>query len=264
MTQGLRLVTQPGIQRSLLPLQQQQAEAQATIAIMQQAIGQLQATLAQLAPLLNSSSGQVLTDILTRLDDLTAAIGGKAAAVHTHPSTDIADLVGVLDGKAAAAHTHPVTDITGLTMGGTFAGNLKFPTTQNPSFDPNTLDDYEEGIFNPALMIGGFTAGITYTVRSGRYIKIGRLVNVQLSIALTSKGMGTGAVMISGLPFPAITSAAEASVCIGHSNIGMMTGYIASNTSRITLVTPNGAAINQSNLTDSAFLKLSASYETTS
>jgi hypothetical protein len=242
MTQGLRLVTQPGIQRSLLPLQQQQAEAEATIAIMQQAIGQLQATLAQLAPLLNSSSGQVLTDILARMDDLTEALAGRAAATHTHP----------------------VTDITGLTMGGTFAGNLKFPTTQNPSFDPNTLDDYEEGIFNPALMIGGFTAGITYTVRSGRYIKIGRLVNIQLSIALTSKGTGTGAVTIGGLPFPAITSAAEASVCIGHSNIGPMTGYIASNTSRITLVNPSGVAINQSNLTDSAFLKLSASYETAS
>jgi hypothetical protein len=114
-------------------------------------------------------------------------------------------------------------------------------------------------------MVGGYASGITYAVRAGRYIKIGRLVNIQLAITLTSKGTRVGAVTIDGLPFPAITSTAEASVCIGHSNLGLaLLGYIPSNTNRITLVNTTGTAISNTNLSDIAVIKISASYETAS
>ena len=279
MTQGIRLVTQPAIQRSLLPLQQQQLYNQA-------AIEALQTRLNQLVPLLDPGAGAALADILTRVNELTAALISKAAAVHSHQTTDIADLAAALASKAAAVHshqtadiadlaaqlaskaaavhTHPASDITGLSTGGTFTGNIKFPITQGPSFDPNTLDDYEEGTFLPALMVGGFSTGITLAVKSGRYIKIGRLVNIQIAIAITSKGAGTGVVTISGLPFPAITSPAEAAVCIGQSSLGAITGYIPSNTSRIVLLNTSGNAITHLNLSDSSSVKISASYETAS
>jgi Phage tail repeat like len=262
MTQGLRLVTQPGIQRSLLPLQQQQADTQAAVTALQGTITQLQDTLTAIAPLLDPAE---LLAIIGRLDALAAALAGKAAAGHSHQTAEIADLAAALAGKAAAVHTHPATDITGLTMGGTFAGNLKFPVIQSPSFDPNTLDDYEEGVFSPSLMVGGYASGITYAVRSARYIKIGRLVNIQLAITLTSKGTRAGTVTIEGLPFPAITSTAEASVCIGFSNLGVtLMGYIPSNTNRIILVNTSGIAISNTNLSDFAVMKISVSYETAS
>ena len=194
--------------------------------------------------------------------DLAAALASKAAAVHSHQTADIADLAAQLASKAAAVDTHPASDITGLSTGGTVTGNIKFPITQGPSLDPNTLDDYEEGTFSPALMVGGFSTGIAHAVKVGRYIKIGRLVNIQLTIAITSKGTGTGGVTISGLPFPAITSLAEAAVCIGQSNLGAITGYIPSNTSKITLVNTSGTAITHINLSDSSSIKISATYET--
>ncbi len=256
MTQGIRLVTQPAIQRSLLPLQQQQA-------VMQQAISGLQATLSHLVPLLDSGAGAALADILTRMDALSAALETKAVAVHTHQAAEIAGLAAALDGKAAAGHSHPASDITGLSTGGTFTGTIRFPVTQQPSLDPNTLDDYEEGVFNPLLLIGGLSAGIAHTVKVGRYIKIGRLVNIQLTIAITSKGTGTGPVTISGLPFPAI-SLAEAAVSIGQSSLGTITGYIPSNTSKIILLNASGNNITHINLSDSSSIKLSVSYETAS
>jgi hypothetical protein len=81
------------------------------------------------------------------------------------------------------------------------SGQLKFPATQIPSSDPNTLDDYEEGSFTPTLTIGGSSTGITYVVRRGDYTKVGRLVTIQLGIKMTSIGSNTGNLAITGLPF---------------------------------------------------------------
>jgi hypothetical protein len=80
---------------------------------------------------------------------------------------------------------------------------ITFPATQSASSDANTLDDYEEGTWNPALAFGGGTTGITYLGRGGYYTKVGRVVTLTGGITLTSKGSSTGTASISGLPFPA-------------------------------------------------------------
>ena len=74
-------------------------------------------------------------------------------------------------------------------------GQIKFPSTQIPSADANTLDDYEEGTWTPS--IGG---NATYTVQSGYYRKIGSLVFISAYILINSRGTGSAAI-ISGLPF---------------------------------------------------------------
>ena len=72
---------------------------------------------------------------------------------------------------------------------------IAFPATQSASSDANTLDDYEEGTWTPSI---GGTA--TYTLQSGTYTKVGRLVSV--SAVLQINVIGTGNVnTISGLPF---------------------------------------------------------------
>jgi hypothetical protein len=80
-------------------------------------------------------------------------------------------------------------------------GQLGFPAIENPSTDPNTLDDYEEGTWTPTLNATGLS-GATYSIQTGHYVKIGRQVlfwaHVKLS-ALTSGG--TNFLRIEGLPF---------------------------------------------------------------
>lgn len=78
---------------------------------------------------------------------------------------------------------------------------IQFPATQVASADPNQLDDYEEGTFEPVLTFDNASAGITYASRSGRYVKVGKMVQVQGEITLTSKGSSTGIARISSLPF---------------------------------------------------------------
>ena len=89
--------------------------------------------------------------------------------------------------------TIPTINLTG--------GQITFPATAVPSTNANTLDDYEEGSWTPALNFGGGTTGITYLERRGSYIKIGKAVHVWCSIYLTNKGSSTGDSQITGLPF---------------------------------------------------------------
>jgi len=77
---------------------------------------------------------------------------------------------------------------------------ITFPATQSASTDANTLDDYEEGTWTPTI-----SAGITtpsYTVNSGRYVKVGVLVYINLYIQFNSVQTLNGSQLaISGLPF---------------------------------------------------------------
>lgn len=77
------------------------------------------------------------------------------------------------------------------------AGQIVFPATQNASADANTLDDYEEGTWTPAV---GGTA--TYTTQEGRYTKVGRLVVIHCRLIINVIGTGSTATL-TGNPFSA-------------------------------------------------------------
>ena len=88
-------------------------------------------------------------------------------------------------------------------------GQIKFPATQNPSSNVNTLDDYEEGTWTPALTFA--TPGnlsISYTTQVGSYIKIGRFVMVSFTISASSftHTTASGNAQITALPFTPVTN----------------------------------------------------------
>lgn len=89
---------------------------------------------------------------------------------------------------------------------------LTFPAVQVASAGANDLDDYEEGTWTPALKFGGNAVGMTYSIQTGRYTKIGRLVVLECSITLTAKGSSTGSPTITGMPFNAGVVGATGSV----------------------------------------------------
>jgi hypothetical protein len=108
----------------------------------------------------------------------------------------------------------PAADTIAFTEGGTESlritssgvlelaqGQIKFPATQVPSADANTLDDYEEGTWTP--VITSATGSITsYTVTSATYTKIGRSVTVNLYFTITNNGTGGTRIDINNsLPF---------------------------------------------------------------
>lgn len=65
----------------------------------------------------------------------------------------------------------------------------------------NALDDYEEGTWTMGVAFGGGNTGVTYSLNTGTYTKIGRQVTVNGFLVLSNKGSSTGAATITGLPF---------------------------------------------------------------
>jgi hypothetical protein len=105
---------------------------------------------------------------------------------------------------------------------------IKFPAVQVPSADANTLDDYEEGTFTPTISFGGASVGVTYDSANclGTYVKIGKLVRVQVQLSLASKGSSTGNALIGGLPFSPSSSESYASFVFGFANsMASITGH---------------------------------------
>jgi hypothetical protein len=85
-------------------------------------------------------------------------------------------------------------NLTGNVSGNSFA----FPATQVSSSNANTLDDYEEGTWNPVVTAS--SGAITAYTSTGSYTKIGNLVSFHFSATITNKGTATGSLHV-GLPF---------------------------------------------------------------
>lgn len=130
--------------------------------------------------------------------------GAAAAVIATVPNTVGTDAVmQFYVGGSAGGDVKVTIDDAGLVS--LLGGQLKFPATQVPSSDANTLDDYEEGTFTPGKSGFTETGGGTITL-TGFYTKIGRLVTVQI-VMVPSGGASVegvaGTSTFSGLPFAA-------------------------------------------------------------
>ncbi len=93
----------------------------------------------------------------------------------------------------------------------------------------NTLDDYEEGTYDPVFS-GSTTAGTyTYATRTGHYTKIGDMVNVTVKLTnITTDSAGAGNININ-LPFASADNGSYAcgSVVLDQFNVASTTVSIA-------------------------------------
>ena len=94
------------------------------------------------------------------------------------------------------------------------------------SFDDgsNTLDDYEEGSWTPTLLAQNVPfSSISYTINTGSYVKIGRMVKASCRVEVSALTMGSasGELQIRDFPFSASTSqeADIGSVEVGNINL---------------------------------------------
>ena len=138
--------------------------------------------------------------------------------------------------------TAPATTITQpLTISGAAAGQIVFPASQNASTNVNTLDDYEEGSWTPAIGGSGGQSGQAYTTQVGKYIKKGKEVTAYFQVRLSTLGTVTTNVQVQGFPFTAEnTTDLRGPLVITHfsaltSNVTVIGGYIEPNTTAATL-----------------------------
>lgn len=160
-----------------------------------------------------------------------------------------------------------------LTTGAAVVVNagLLFPAVQNPSSNVNTLDDYEEGTWTPAIGGTGGTSGQVYSVQSGQYVKVGQIVSCNGHITFTTLGTLTGNVQLQGLPFTtsSVTGAGEFGLANGLTTAMVSLGLEvqASGTTALlvmrTAAATNVLAVAQADLSNTTDLDFHLTYRAT-
>jgi hypothetical protein len=135
---------------------------------------------------------------------------GSGFALQSESNTSpIGFLQGTLERARIASDGKVGIGVTAPTAAGgilQLAGGITFPATPVASTDPNTLDDYEEGVFTPAIA-GATTAGTgTYVRQVACYTKIGKRVCVE-GIVEWSAHTGAGFLRVTNLPFASLNTA---------------------------------------------------------
>lgn len=64
-----------------------------------------------------------------------------------------------------------------------------------------SVDGEIVGTWTPQLRFGGGTTGITYSTRTGVFVRQGNMVYLECTITLTNKGSSTGQALLYGIPF---------------------------------------------------------------
>lgn len=119
--------------------------------------------------------------------------------------------VEIKSAQVRAAHNMPIIHIapgsTSKVVVWLNGGNRAVLTAGATADAPVVEYEYDRQLFNPILLIGGSTVGITYASRSGTWSKNGNTVTVNFTLTLSSKGALTGNVTIGNLPknVPALT-----------------------------------------------------------
>jgi len=133
--------------------------------------------------------------------------------------------------KDSGETTREVAKIVGESHSGSNEGNLAFQTRNggtlatkwkvfkngnllpsNSSYgiylgtssaaEANLLDDYEEGSFTPTFGGSGGNQTVSYAFQFGTYVKVGKLVFINISVGATgTPSGGSGDLIINGLPF---------------------------------------------------------------
>jgi hypothetical protein len=180
------------------------------------------------------------------LDKLRLAQNLDNYIALTAPATG--DELWIFDVSAGASRKITLANLLTITLNalwdisGASGGQIKFPATQNPASNVNTLDDYEEGTWTPALTFA--TPGdlsVAYTTQVGAYTKIGNAVIAQFTIVTSSFTFTTasGNLTITGLPFSSINTTGQ-----NYANAMRWSGITkAGYTSGVSFLTPGSSSL---------------------
>ena len=128
---------------------------------------------------------------------------------------------------------------------------IAFPATQSASTDANTLDDYEEGTFSPTVSSGVTTP--SYTINSGRYIKVGTLVYINFYFQFNSVQTLNGSqFIVSSLPFSA--TAPSGGNAGGPAVTACNSQFNSSTTQPLPVMIPSGTTLTFQKMSGANFL----------
>lgn len=129
-----------------------------------------------------------------------------------------------------STRTGDQTIVNGNEVFATAGKGIDFSANANaPGMTSELLNWYEEGTFTPTLVPSGtgFTS-ITYaTARGAQYIRVGRIVHVQIWVETTATTIGSasGVLRVGGLPFTTAASTGSTSNGFGALSVSYADGF---------------------------------------
>jgi len=136
---------------------------------------------------------------------LNASVGVNMTATNPGLTFNTANFQLYKFGNDLRVYTEGVDRAT-FNASGLSVHGINFPTTQVPSANANTLDDYEEGTWTPTQGAGLTVTGTFSSV--GTYVKVGKQVTVWGRVlGTTSVSVAANAILCSGLPFTSAVNA---------------------------------------------------------
>jgi len=195
-----------------------------------------------------SHDGTVDNDVrgaLVEIDADDGTVGGNMAGLEVNVDLEAncevaGDVVGVLigvdddDASAGSAYGMRINCASNVTAAiDLVGGGIRFPSSQSASSNSNTLDDYEEGEYQPtvnASTSGSFTPGNSRTYLT--YTKIGRQVTVSGQIDISNESSPSGNLQVS-LPFTVGATTEAGDTAFGVGQISSHGGTIANNCSSV-------------------------------
>lgn len=162
------------------------------------------------------TQGPTTTDIeFTSISDNNRIAGGSSLDLQVISNSGTGNII---DDKNEYITSAKQTINNQVDISGSNAGQIKFPTTANPSADANTLDDYEENLaWSPSIT--NETNISSTTVTNAQYIKVGRLVTINGVLSGTVTTGATLTYLRLVLPFNTHQNAQGATgVCVDNTN----------------------------------------------
>lgn len=150
-----------------------------------------------------------------------------------------------------------ITASANLIVDGLITGTIVMPANANLQVIPLTTTQFKvttifaTGTFTPALKFGGNSVGMTYSVQSGIFEKIGSTVTVYFAIVLTAKGSSTGVATVTGFPYSFATSLNSIAIAYNLTVTGQTFFLGSANTTVSSLYPLNNGTLG-SQLTDTA------------
>jgi hypothetical protein len=146
-------------------------------------------------------------------------ITAGSGALEELTAANVKTILALVQADISGLTTADSPTLTALTLTN---GQIVFPAAQNASAGVNTLDDYEEGTFTPALAYATpGTSSWAVTTQLGWYTKIGNVCHYTLFYSgVPTNGTASGNLTLTGLPFAAKTSTNE-----HHTGAASMSGW---------------------------------------
>ncbi len=175
---------------------------------------------------------------------ITVAQGGTGLATLTNHSVQV--------GAGTSNVTQLAVGATNSVFVGSTGADPSFSTTSTSyftgiSFDAGTttLSTYVTSTFTPVITGGGSNPTPTYTSQQGFYVKIGKLVYVQMSVTTSALVGGTGSLQLGALPFNTSTATnytSQFSALLGTTVVLRTIGFAGTNASIVVFYPTDASA----------------------